>query len=322
MTSETLSRGGAARAGPWRRWRADWLPAALGALLIWVATGAVAGQGFLGTLQQSIIVASFLALVGFGEVFVISTGSGNIDLSVPYVVTLSAYLSASIMRGSDATLLPALVAILVLGPVVGIVNFSIIRLLSIPPLVATLAVGFVLRTVVELLAAKGAKAPSPALIRFAAGHFIGVSPLSLLVIAVGIIASLLLTRARYGREVLATGQSPEAARLAGIATSRIVLRAYMLSGGAAAICGLLLGAYSNGPSLDMAEQYQLGAIAVVVLGGSAIAGGRSNVAGVWWAALLLTLLATLVSLTSAGPGVQHIAEGAVIVGVLAAMPKR
>jgi ribose transport system permease protein len=96
----------------------------------------------------------------------------------------------------------------------------------------------------------------------------------------------------------------------------------MLSGGTAAICGLLLGAYSNGPSLDMAEQYQLGAIAVVVLGGSAIAGGRSNVAGVWWAALLLTLLATLVSLTAAGPGVQHIAEGAVIVGVLAAMPKR
>ena len=62
MTSKMLTRSGAARASRSRRWGADWLPAALGALLIWVATGAVAGQGFLGTLQQSIIVASFLAL--------------------------------------------------------------------------------------------------------------------------------------------------------------------------------------------------------------------------------------------------------------------
>jgi ribose transport system permease protein len=297
------------------------LPAAIGAIIIWVATGILAGQGLFGTLQQGVIVASFLALAGFGQVFVISTGSGNIDLSVPYVMTLSAYLSASIMDGADARLIPAIVTVLGLGFVIGVANFAAIRLLAIPPLIGTLAIGFILRTVVELAAASGAKAPSPMLVHFAAGHVGDLSLLSLLVIGIGVLAGILLGRGRYGREALATGQSPKAAWLAGIPTSRVVLIAYILCAETAAVAGLLLGAYANGPSLDMAGQYQLGAIAVVVIGGSAIGGGRSNVAGIWWAALFLTLLETLVSLTTAGPGVQHIVEGAVIVSVLALMPK-
>jgi len=301
---------------------ADWLPAFLGAVLIWLATAALAGQGLFGTLQQAVIVASFLALVGFGEVIVISIGRGNIDLSVPYVITLSAYLGARVMNGTDAMLLPAIALTLILGVGVGACNYAVIRLLAIPPLIATLAVGFILRTIVELIAAGGARTPSPLLTGFVNWRLAGISLLALTVIVLGLLMHVLLMKSRYGREVLAAGQSADAARLAGISVQRVEFLAYVICAVMASVCGLLLGAYAHGPSLDMAGQYQLGAIAVVVLGGSAIAGGRSNVAGVWWAAVLLTLLGTLVSVTAAGPGVQRIVEGAVIVAVLAVMPKR
>ena len=302
--------------------RADWFPAVLGALAVWVATASLAGQGLVGTLAQGVVVASFLALVGFGELLVITLGRGNIDLSVPYVLTLSAYVGSRIMDGADTMLLPAIMASLAIGATVGIVNFAVIRALSVPPLIGTLAVGFVLRTVVELVAESGAKAPSPILTAFATQRIGGIAILAIFVVAVGVLVHVFLMQSRFGRQAIAAGQSAEAARLAGIFVWRIDAVAYVLCGLAAALCGLLLAAYSNGPSLDMAGQYQLGAIAVVVLGGTAIGGGRSNVVGVWWAALLLTMLSTLMSVTSAGPGVQRIVEGLVIVGVLAVVQQK
>lgn len=302
--------------------QADWLPALIGALAIWIATAVIAGHGLFGTLEQSVVVASFLALVGFGEIAVISLGRGHIDLSVPYALTLAAYLSARIMDGADSMLLPAIAVTIALGIVIGAVNYAVIRWLEIPPLVATLAVGFVLQTGVQLVATYGAKLPSPLLMTFATARVAGLSLLGLLVIFIGVLMYIVLSRSAYGRRILALGQSAEAARLSGVRVERVEIGAYVLCAVASTVCGLILGAYASGPSLDMAGQYQMGAIAVVVLGGSAIGGGRSNVPGVWFAALLLTLLSTLVAVMGAGAGVQHIVEGLVIVGVLAIVPKR
>ncbi len=300
----------------------DWIPAVIGALIVWIAIAIIAGHGMIGTLQQALTVASFLALVGLGQVFVIAVGSGNIDLSVPYTMTLSAYVTAKIMSGDDAGVAPAVLVALLIGGCVGLVNALVIRLLRIPPLVATMAVGLVVQTFAQLTAVSGAKQPSPAVVRFATGSIGGVTYLALFVILVAVVMYIVLGRSTYGRRVLATGQSVSAAKLSGIRTERVILVAYVLCGMTAAICGLLLCGYTHGPSLDMALPYQLGAIAVVVIGGTAINGGRANVLGVWAAALLLTMLSTLVSLTGAGSGVQKMIEGLVIVLVLALMPKR
>jgi len=78
----------------------------------------------------------------------------------------------------------------------------------------------------------------------------------------------------------------------------------------------LLAGYAGGPSLTMGGNYQLGSIAVVVLGGSLIAGGLSNVPGIWAAALLLTLLITLVNVAHLGAGAQDVVQGVLIVLVL------
>ena len=91
----------------------------------------------------------------------------------------------------------------------------------------------------------------------------------------------------------------------------------MLSGGMAGLAGVLLAAYSGGPSLGLGAAYQLASIAVVVLGGSLIAGGRGIVSGLWAGAVLLTLLSTLANITRLSGGWQFIIQGALIVVVLA-----
>lgn len=294
-----------------------WLPAAVGAVAVWIAIAIVARHGLGGTLQQGAIVASFLVVVGIGQMFVITCGGGNIDLSVPYVMTLVAYLGTEAMDGSDARLPFAIAIALGVGLVVGLANALTIRWLDVPPLIATLAVGFVVQTVVQLRSAHSGGDVSPLLQHVVTARLLGVPAIAAIAALAAVLAHVVLTRTLFGRGAQAAGQSRDAARLAGLRPERVVLLAYCLCGMTAGLGGLLLSGFTGGPSLDMATTYQLGAIAVVVLGGSLIAGGSSNVPGIWAAALLLTFLITLVDVTHAGPGVQPIVVGGVIVLVLA-----
>ena len=91
--------------------------------------------------------------------------------------------------------------------------------------------------------------------------------------------AVLLNRTVYGRSVTAFGQNTRAARLAGVPIERIRYLTYSLSAVLAAVCGVFLAGFSGGSSLNMGEEYLLASIAVVVIGGSSIAGGNSNVPG-------------------------------------------
>jgi hypothetical protein len=127
---EEPRRGPATATLAWvRRQRA--LPAFIGAFLVWVATAALAGHGGFATLTSGISIGTFLLFVGIGQMFVITTGNGGIDLSVPYVMTLSAYLTSSIMAGKNSNLLLALLAAIVIGLVIGIINVILIELVGV-----------------------------------------------------------------------------------------------------------------------------------------------------------------------------------------------
>jgi ribose transport system permease protein len=290
----------------------------VGAFVVWILTAVIAGHGLLGTLQEGLLVAGLLVVVGIGELFVITAGNGNIDLSIPYVMTLTAYLTSSVMNGRNSALPVSILIALAVGCAVGLVNACVIMVFQVPPLIATLAVGFIVDTVVLLRQQTGGVgSASPILVKFMSARVIGLPIFGVAILAVGVAAHFVLQRSAFGRAVQAVGQSREAARLVQLRPRLVTLEAYVVCGLCASLDGLLLNGYAGGPSLDMASTYQLGAIAVVVLGGSLIGGGKSNVAGVWAASLFLTFLVTLVAVTSAAAGVQDIVEGGVIVGVLA-----
>jgi ribose transport system permease protein len=298
-------------------------PAFGGAVAVWIATWIVAGQGFVGTLTGGVTVATFLVIAGIGQLFVITSGNGGIDLSVPSVMTLSAYLSSQAMAGQNSRLVAGIAVALLVGVAAGLTSALLIELVAIPPLVATLAVGFIIQTAILVNAGSVSGAsgvPSPVLDTFINHKWGPVPVFALFGIAVTAVFTLVLRATRYGRRVEAVGQSPTAARLAGIRHHRVRAIAYVISGATAAIAGMLLAAYAGGPSIGLGDPYLLSSIAAVVLGGTLIVGGRGTVPGVWAAAVLLTILITLVNVAKISDGMEYIVEGALIILVLSFTP--
>jgi ribose transport system permease protein len=292
-------------------------PAFIGMIVIWLAIGAIAGRGLWQTLTAGIIIATFLVIVGIGQLFVITVGNGGIDLSVSYVMTLSAFLSCQIMAGQDVNVAAGLAIGVVAGIVSGAISALLIEFVGMPPLVGTLAVGFALQTITLIYSGSVVGVASPALAKFTTAQ-IGPFPVfGLLGIAIAVVFAVILKRTTYGRRVEAVGQKPIAAGFAGAHPSLTRASAYVLSGGMAGLAGVFLAAYSGGPSLGLGAAYQLASIAVVVLGGSLISGGRGVVSGLWAGAVLLTMLTTLANITRLSGGWQFIIQGALIVLVLA-----
>lgn len=303
--------------------RIPWVWSFLGAAIVWLLTLAtVEGRGALATLSVALQFATFYVIVGLGQMLVISVGPGNIDLSIPAVMTLAGYLGMGLMGGSDAGLWAGIGAAIGIGLAAGIVNIVLIQGLLIPPMIGTLAAGFVIQSVAIAYSSGSTAKPAPALVRLTAERVFGLPVIALVFIVLAIVVAAGLRRSVFGRSVLAVGQNPRAAYLAGLRVNRTLASVYLISALLASIAGMLLAAYSGGASLNMGEDYLLMSIAVVVLGGTSIAGGQAVVAGVWGAALLLDLVVTMLNVMRVAAGWRYVVTGMIIIGVLAVARRR
>ncbi len=293
-----------------------WVWSFLAVLAAWLAIGLISGRGLLGTIGSAVELAPFLVLVALGQMFVITAGNGNIDLSVAYLMTLSAYVSVGVMDATHGSLLLGFLAGLLCGVGVAALNLIGILMLSIPPIVATLATGLIAQSAGLRYSSAHAALPDARLSAFTGQQVGGVSLLALLCVGLAIIAGVALRHTRYGRWLQAVGQNLRAAELSGINVRLVLVVSYLLCGLLAALAGILLGAYVT-PSLDLGNPYLLDSIAAVVIGGTLIAGGRSFVAGVWGGALFLILLVTLLNVLHINAAVQDIVKGILIICVLA-----
>lgn len=293
-----------------------WVWSFLAVVAAWVAIGLISGRGFAGTLGSAVELAPFLVLVALGQMFVITAGNGNIDLSVAYLMTLSAFVSVGVMDETHGSIALGLLAGLLCGVAVAAVNLAGILLLSIPPIVATLATGLMAQSAGLRYSSAHAALPNPQIAAFTGQQVGGVSVLAMLCVGLAVVAAAVLRYTAYGRWLQAVGQNLRAAELSGINVPLVLVVSYLLSGLCAALAGILLGAYVS-PSLDLGNPYLLDSIAAVVIGGTLIAGGRSFVAGVWGGALFLILLVTLLNVMHINVAVQDIVKGVLIILVLA-----
>ncbi len=294
-----------------------WIWSFVGMILVWLATVTyTGGKGGPEIISAALSFATFTVIVGIGQMFVITTGPGNVDLSIPATIALSGAVAMKIMDGSNAMLPVGLIVSLGCGVAVGCFNYLLIRVLRIPPIIATLSSSFlVLSTAIAY--GRGLKIkPPPLLADFATLKIMGVPVLAVTVMIFAAIMSVILNRTVYGRSVLAIGQNMRAAWLAGIPVERIRFATYMLSAVLAALCGFLLAGFSGGASLNMGEEYLLASIAVVVIGGTSVAGGKANVPGIWGAAMFMFLLVTMLNTFGASAGVRLILTGLIIVAVI------
>jgi ribose transport system permease protein len=296
-----------------------WLWSFLGALVVWLAaiifTG---GTGAFDMISGALVLAVFSVIVGVAQMFVITLGPGNVDLSLPANIGLASAVAMKVMDGSDARIGLGLVAALAGGTLIGAGNYLLIRLLRIPPIIATLSASFIIQSA-GISYGRGLQIkPPPGFAEFTSAHLAGIPVLAIGTFLFTLIAALLLHKTIYGRSVLAIGQNRRAALLAGIPVERVRFATYVMSGALGGLCGALLAGYFRGSSLEIGDEYLLASIAVVVIGGTSVAGGRSNVTGIWGAALFLVLLLTMLNTFGVSAGLRQLVTGLVIIGVIIA----
>jgi ribose transport system permease protein len=295
-----------------------WVVSFGASLLILLALIPMSSRGPIEVLLSNFSLSSFVVIAALGQMIVVSTGRGAIDLSIPYTITLSVYVATIIQAGRDDQLALSIVAALAVGALVGAVNGFAVVVLRIPAMVATLSVGFIAQSLVQILSSTARLVgPSPAIAALSRADIFGFSVFTLIAIVICLLVGLLIFRTSFGVRLLGTGQNDIAARLADLNPSSTRWMAFVLSGLLAGITAVLLGGYSGGASLGVGASFLISSIAAVVLGGTLMSGGKSSVAGIFGGALFLTFLVTLTSTLDMAFGLRSIIEGLVILVALA-----
>jgi len=292
---------------------------AFGCIILLLLGGSLYSSNFLSLdyLLQQLKVASFLGVIATGMMAVILLG--QIDLSVPWVVTTGAMMAcAATAYGTTGAVLAIPFGILC-GATIGLVNGIAVAYLRIPSMIITLATNAVAQGLMVVYT--GGFSPqdsASAAMRFlATGYAIPGLPNGVLVwLAVGLLAVFLLTRTTFGRSLYAIGNRERAAYMSGINTRRITLLAFIMSGGLSALGGVLLAGYASKASQSMGDAYLLPSIAAVVLGGTHVLGGKGSYLGTVAGVILITLLQSILSVMQIEEAGRQLIYGAVIIGML------
>ncbi|NQX13831.1 ABC transporter permease [Microbacteriaceae bacterium VKM Ac-2855] len=265
----------------------------------------------VSSAQTIVVLAAVTAVAGLGQGTVIFVG--GIDLSVPWIMSASAIVFASISRGDDTNALLAFVVALALGAALGAANGLGVTRFGIHPVVMTLAVGAILEGgALGWTGGLVTGSPPPSVSTFMRGDA-GSLPLvvpALIVLAV--LVSYIYRQTRFGRELQAVGLNPTASRLAGVHSQLVIGSAYAISGVTASVAGIMLSGLAGQSYLGMGEPYLLTSVAVVALGGASFAGGRGHFVGTLGGALLLSALITVLTTFQLPEAVRTITQGVVI----------
>ena len=265
--------------------------------------------------------AAVLGVLAIGQTFVIT--AGMIDLSIGQVAGLVVVLSSALLNGDAAMTLPVVLLMVLVGGAIGTVNGLLLNALRLHPLILTFGMLSVLQGAIFTYTDRSIGRTSDLLSTLANGTVLRF-PLS--AIAVGVLAiagHLALTRTRFGYHLVAAGGNPESARRAGINLPRVRLAVFVISGVTAALAGLLLaGRLGTGYPLA-GNGLELDAIVAVVLGGTALSGGRGSVVRSLGGVLLLACISNLLNLLEVSAYLQMFIKGAIVIlAILVNQPRK
>jgi ribose transport system permease protein len=282
-------------------------------LVIGVALVVVPNFTSSSNLTNLLVNSAILALVGFGMTVVIAVR--GIDLSVGSAEALVACVVAATVNDLGGV---AGVAIgILLGMLLGLFNGVMVTRFKIPGFIATLASLTMFRGAVLLFTNGAPISISSAGFKQITTSSLGVLPVPFIIAAlIGGIFWFVLQKSKTGKYVIAVGDNPEAAVESGIGVNRIILGAYMVSGMAAGIAGVLLSSQLGVVNGSVSEGLELQAIAIVVLGGTSMAGGRPKIVGTFIAALVLSAINSSLNLLNVMSAYQYIALGLLLIVAL------
>jgi ribose transport system permease protein len=286
-------------------------------LVLVVTWGLILATGGNLNVTNTLVRSVALGIVAVGQTFVILGGS--LDLSVAYQVSVTAVVASVLMDGEPGNIWWAVLAVIALGAAIGAVNGTIITAFHINAFIATLGTSLIMRGALNATFDNYAGAVPAALQPLGYDSILGVPWSVLLLLAVVAIGWWILRYTRFGHHLFAVGESDETARLSGVRSGRVLILAHVLCSVCATITGLFIisrlsaGAPWVGPDGD----YDLESIAAVVLGGTALAGGRGGVLGTFAGVLILALLDNAFNQLQLNTFLKDVVRGAIIIAAVA-----
>jgi ribose transport system permease protein len=246
----------------------------------------------VGNFRTQLIQASPVIVVALGMALVI--GTEGVDLSVGAVMALAAAVVPLYLGYGVVT---ALAAALAAGVLTGLVNGTLVAIVGVQPIVATLALFVGGRGLALVLADGQLKSiRDPAFLSLGSGEVLGVPVIVLAAAVVAGVVAFVVRRTTYGRQLVAVGGNRRASVLSGLPVKRVLVTTYVISGLLAAVAGVLATSrlQASDPS-TIGLLFELYAITAVVVGGTPLSGGKVRVLGTIAGALLMQLIdATLV----------------------------
>lgn len=269
-------------------------------------------------LEQILLSVSILAIVAVGQTLVVLTR--NIDLSVGSIVGLSAFICADALKSSPGTSIVVIIGLgIIVGAGLGVVNGLLVTVGRVPAIIATLGTLYIFRgldfSIAEGEQVNAADVPD-AYLNLATGKVLGVPSLILFAAAVAAIATVVLRRTRGGRELYAIGSNPDAAKLSGVRSDRLVFGAFVMCGALCGLAGVLWGARFATIDARAATGLELAVVAAVVVGGVNIFGGSGTAIGAVLGAILLGTIQNALTILKLNPFWLQAIQGAAIIGAV------
>ena len=294
----------------WPGTRAFIAVAALFAVSPLIAIGSVSPTAIVSMLP----FAALIAIVAVGQTLVIQ--QGGLDLSIPGAVTLGALIAAKF--GTEWDLTTAIIVAIIGTSVFGLLSGLVIAYFNLPPLVVTIASNALMIGAVQAISGGFSEQSAKELSDFALSRFLGIPVLAYFAVGIVILGHVILKLTRVGRRFELVGENPRSAANIGIPTRGYVVSAYWLATALGATTGVLLAGLLRLPTLTAGNDYLLPSIAAVVLGGTALTGGKGSLIGTALGALFLAQLGQLVQTFTQATAVQNIVQALIIgVGIVA-----
>lgn len=244
--------------------------------------------------------------------------NGKIDLSVGTIAALSAIVVVKLIQQSGWPIPAALIAGLAVGAAAGALNGLIVTGTAVPDFIATFSMSSVLTGIAQILT--GGKTISimnnKTYISIGSGKFLQIPYPILIFAAMFLLAYFILNKTIFGRSCYLCGGNAAAAQMSGIQTRKTVFLAYLYTGMAAAVSGIVLSALTQQASNEMGSGYELDVIASVVIGGTLMSGGSGSMGGTLFGILLVGLIDNGMNLLHFPGAVEPVVKGIIIIAAV------
>ena len=275
------------------------------------------GGLFIGgqNIKNILVSASLNGIIGIGMTFVLITG--GIDLSVTgNIIMTSLFISQMMVNGVPWGL--CLLAALVIGTLVGVINGLAVGKFGMVAFVVTMAMNSITTGVGKLYTDGMTLYGFPKIHEFFNKSLFGILPGPVIMMgAIAVLAAVILKYTDYGRKLYAVGGNSKAAWMSGIKTSTVVIMAYIISGFLCGMGAILMTSKLMSASSTMISGTEMDAIAAAVLGGTSLAGGVGTVTGTILGAVTIAMITNGLNLMGVSPFAQEICKGVIIFAVVA-----